>query len=190
MSGHFYWHFVPVDDSGVPLLRRSSMPERRLLDALGRAAQYEPVSLIRVSAADVSMLAAEQTEALLRAFARWCPLSVTHMWDMPDFIRHYLETGDGDEETRGRVFWFAMDRHGLYEPLSARCACKAAKADIADPLVLYASFAAEDTARAIAYSVAEEKSEVNWDEDSYITAKARINERLEAMALEAMGVQP
>jgi hypothetical protein len=33
-------------------------------------------------------------ESVLREFARWCALSVAHLWDMPDVVRAYLETGD------------------------------------------------------------------------------------------------
>jgi len=31
---------------------------------------------------------------LLREFARWCALRVIHLWDCPDVVRRYLETGD------------------------------------------------------------------------------------------------
>jgi len=27
-------------------------------------------------------------------FARWCALQVTHLWDCPDVVKQYLETGD------------------------------------------------------------------------------------------------
>ncbi len=30
----------------------------------------------------------------LRLFARQCALDVAHLWDMPDVVRKYLETGD------------------------------------------------------------------------------------------------
>ena len=30
----------------------------------------------------------------MRAFARHCALSVIHLWDAPDVVRRYLETGD------------------------------------------------------------------------------------------------
>lgn len=32
--------------------------------------------------------------AMLRAFARQCALDVAHLWEMPDVVRRYLETGD------------------------------------------------------------------------------------------------
>jgi hypothetical protein len=31
---------------------------------------------------------------LLWGFARWCALQVIHLWDAPDVVRRYLETGD------------------------------------------------------------------------------------------------
>ena len=31
---------------------------------------------------------------LLREFARWCALQVVHLWQCPDVVRRYLETGD------------------------------------------------------------------------------------------------
>jgi hypothetical protein len=37
-------------------------------------------------------------ERLLREFARWCALQVIHMWNAPDVVREYLETGN--EELR------------------------------------------------------------------------------------------
>jgi hypothetical protein len=41
-----------------------------------------------------AMLSPEATEQLLRGFARWCALQVIHLWDAPDVVRQYLETGD------------------------------------------------------------------------------------------------
>ena len=31
---------------------------------------------------------------LLREFARWCALQVIHLWDAPDVVKKYLETGN------------------------------------------------------------------------------------------------
>lgn len=33
-------------------------------------------------------------ETLLRDFARQCALDLAHLWDMPEIVRRYLETGD------------------------------------------------------------------------------------------------
>jgi hypothetical protein len=42
----------------------------------------------------IAMLGAERTTTLLRDFARWCALQVIDLWDAPDVVRQYLETGD------------------------------------------------------------------------------------------------
>jgi hypothetical protein len=42
----------------------------------------------------VRMLDSATGERVLRQFARWCALSVAHLWDMPAVVRQYLETGD------------------------------------------------------------------------------------------------
>ena len=39
----------------------------------------------------------EGVEMSLRR-ARWLALQVAHLWDCPDFVRRYLETGEGDVE--------------------------------------------------------------------------------------------
>jgi hypothetical protein len=42
---------------------------------------------------------------LLREFARWCALQVIHLWECPDVVRRYLETGD--ESIRAAAAWAA-----------------------------------------------------------------------------------
>jgi hypothetical protein len=72
----------------------------RILDALGYA-QASSLALCRVTLGGtvlhdsdksvasertvVAMLTAAQTDALLRQFARWCALSVAHLWKLPDY---------------------------------------------------------------------------------------------------------
>ena len=34
------------------------------------------------------------TERVLREFSRWCALQVIHLWDAPEVVREYLESGD------------------------------------------------------------------------------------------------
>ena len=41
-----------------------------------------------------TIIATVDVTELLREFARWCALSVIHLWDAPDIVRQYLETGD------------------------------------------------------------------------------------------------
>ena len=40
------------------------------------------------------ILASIDATGLLREFARWCARSVLHLWDAPEVVRRYLETGD------------------------------------------------------------------------------------------------
>ena len=40
------------------------------------------------------ILASIDATDLLREFARWCALQVSHLWECPDVVRRYLETGD------------------------------------------------------------------------------------------------
>ena len=42
----------------------------------------------------VAMLDANATEKLLSDWGRWCALQVIYLWDAPDIVRQYLETGD------------------------------------------------------------------------------------------------
>jgi len=69
----------------------------------------------------VTMLDAATTERLLREFARWCALSVAHLWEMPDVVRRYLETGD--ESVRDAAWaaaWAAVRDSPLYTSPSPR----------------------------------------------------------------------
>ena len=58
---------------------------------------------------------------LLREFARWCALQVIHLWDAPDIVKQYLETGD--ESIRA----------------AARAAASAAAMDAANAAAWYAA---------------------------------------------------
>lgn len=56
----------------------------------------------------IAMLPVAETDALLREFARWCALSVAHLWGMPDVVRRYLETGDETiRDAAGAAAWDA-----------------------------------------------------------------------------------
>lgn len=58
-------------------------------------------------------------DATLHAFTRWCALSVIHLWDPPQVVRDYLETGREEIRAaawdaawgvaRGAVAWTAAD---------------------------------------------------------------------------------
>lgn len=81
---------------------------------------------------------------VLRAFARRCALDVAHLWDMPDIVRRYLETGD--EAIRDEAYATA-------HAAAAYAARAAAYAAAAADAVAYAA-AACAVARAAAYAVA------------------------------------
>jgi hypothetical protein len=40
------------------------------------------------------ILASADAELVMREFARWCALQVIHLWDAPEIVKRYLETGD------------------------------------------------------------------------------------------------
>ena len=83
------------------------------------------------------MLDCEQTDALLREFARHCALTVAHLWDMPEEVRQYLETGD---ESLMESAYFAAHSATYF---AARNAAHSA-----------AYFAAESAAESAAHSAA------------------------------------
>jgi hypothetical protein len=114
------WHFVgyklrdgrEIPADGVTLKHKGDLvmcvsglhASKRLIDAL----TYAPgntVCRVRISGKVIldtdKLVASERTiiwrmniEQLLRDFARKQALSVAHLWQMPDAVRRYLETGD------------------------------------------------------------------------------------------------
>jgi hypothetical protein len=114
------WHFVgdtlrdgrpiPADsvvlkhEGPIVLCESGLHASVRILDALG----YAPgttvcrVELTGTIFEDGDKLAASERTILwrldatdvLRAFARRCALDVVHLWDAPEIVRTYLETGD------------------------------------------------------------------------------------------------
>jgi hypothetical protein len=91
-------------------------------------------------------------EPVLRAFSRRCALDVAHLWDMPEIVREYLETGN--EELRAAAWNAVMD--------AARAAARAAAWDAAwnaarDPAWSAAWAAARAAAWAAARDAAIEK---------------------------------
>ena len=93
-----------VHDGPCVMCKSGLHASRRIIDAL----QYAPGHTIcRVRCADIAsevddkllcrrrkILWRVDGEQLLRTFARECALSVIHLWDAPDVVRQYLETGD------------------------------------------------------------------------------------------------
>jgi hypothetical protein len=102
-------------------------------------------------------------EPVLRAFARRCALDVAHLWDMPDVVRRYLETGD---ETIRDAAWAAAWA-------AASDAARAAAWDAARA----AAWAARDAARAAARDGA-------WDA-AWDAARDAQNDTLTRMVMEA-----
>lgn len=84
----------------------------------------------------VAMLDTTTTERLLREFARWCALSVAHLWDMPDMVRRYL--GTGDETIRAAAGAAARDAAGAAARATARAAARAAQNEQLERMVLEA----------------------------------------------------
>jgi hypothetical protein len=138
------WHFVgdtlrdgrpvPADgewlehDGALVMCESGLHASIRLIDAL----RYAPgATICRVVCAgemehDYDKLVAMRRriawridgEAVLRAFSRWCALQVASLWDMPDVVREYLETGD--ESLRAAAGAAARDAAGAAAGAAAR----------------------------------------------------------------------
>ena len=100
----------------------------------------------------VVMLTQAQTDELLRRFARWCALSVAHLWEMPEVVRQFLKTGDESlrEQARRTAYAYAAaayaDAAALAHAAAAYAAAYAA-ADAADDAAAAAAYAADAAAR-------------------------------------------
>ena len=105
----------------------------------------------------------------LRLFARQCALDVAHLWDMPEVVRRYLETGDESLSAAARDA--ASDAAWAAASDAARAAARAA-AWAAARVAAWA--AARDAAWAAARAAARDAA---W---------AAQNTRLEAMLLEVV----
>jgi hypothetical protein len=121
---------------GEPVLcERGLHASAKLWDALGYA-QGDKRALCRVTLGGtvkhdenksvgnertvVAMLDADATDKLLRDFARWCALQVIHLWDAPDVVRQYLETGDKSLRSAARAAaWYAARDAAGYAALYA-----------------------------------------------------------------------
>jgi hypothetical protein len=104
--------------------------------------------------------------AVLRAFARWCALSVIDKWDAPEEVVRYLRTGDDSlrsaAESAARSAW------------AAGAAARAAES-------------AAVSARSAAWSAAGAARRQHSAAAAKAAAWAAQNERLEAMLLVEMG---
>ena len=108
---------------------------------LGGTVLYDTDKSVANERTVIAMLDANATDKLLRDFARWCALQVIHLWDAPDIVRQYLETGDESLRAAARD--------------AARAAAwAAAKAAARDAAWAAAWAAAGDAARAAARDAA------------------------------------
>lgn len=76
---------------------------------LGGTVLHDDTKSVGGERAVIAMLDADATEALLRGWARWCALQVIHLWDAPDVVRRYLETGDESLRAAARAADRAAD---------------------------------------------------------------------------------
>src|SRR5690606_8167904 len=128
----------------------------------------------------------------LRAFARQCALDVIHLWDAPDVVRRYLETGD--ESLRNAAWAAATDTMRDATTAATWDIAKAAAWDTARDAATEAArdaawdaawAAAYDAARARAYGTAKDveaaaEYDTTWD-TSRAAARAAYGARFDAL---------
>ena len=120
---------------------RSALSAVRLDGTVVQGSDSDTDKFVATERTVIAMLTAAETDALLHEFARWCALSVAHLWNMPVSVRQYLETGN---ETFRDAAWAAAWA-------AARDAAGAAARDAAGAAVRAAAGAA---ARAAARAAA------------------------------------
>jgi hypothetical protein len=200
------WHFVgatlrdgkPIPADGEWLKHEGDVimcatglhASRRLIDAL----QYAPGSTIcrvavrgiedehtddkLVARERVILWRVENADDILRAFARKAALSVIHLWDAPDVVRQYLETGDESLRAAARAAAWAAAWDAARA--AAWDAARAAAWDAAWDAARDAAWAA---ARAAAWAAARDAAwAAAWD-----AALNDFNTVLEQMVTEAAG---
>ena len=146
------------------LCERGLHASRRIIDALGYA-RGSSIALCQVTLGGtvlhdddksvgtertvVAMLTAEQTDELLRRFARRAALQAAHLWEMPEIVRQYLETGDESLRAAARAAAGAAARAAARDAAGA-----AARAAAGAAARAAAGAAARDAARAAAWAAA------------------------------------
>jgi hypothetical protein len=223
------WHFVgsalrdgrPIPPDGEVLIHPGSLEmcvtglhaSERIIDALG----YAPGAMIcrvecggKVMRDTDKMICTRRTilwrvsgEALLREFARACARDVLHLWDAPDVIKQYLESGD--EQLRAAAMaaaWDARDaawdaRDAAWDARDAAWDARDAAWDARDAAWGDARDAAWDASRAAASwtaawaaawdarAASRDARDAAWD----AAAMAAQNARLEAMVIAAHEVE-
>jgi len=136
----------------------------------------------------------------LRAFARQCALDVIHLWDAPDVVRRYLETGD--ESLRNAAWEAATDTMRDVTTAATWDIAMAAAWDTARDAATEAArdaawdvawTAAYDAARARAYGTAKDvetaaEYDTAWD-TSRAAAWAAYGERFDALCASRLEVE-
>ena len=113
-------------------------------------------------------------DSVARQYARWCAFQVAHLWDMPDIVRQYLETGDESISDAAwaaarAAAWDAANAAARAAAWAARAAAWAAASDAAwdaawDAANAAARAAAWDAAMAAARAAARDAAmAAAWD---------------------------
>ncbi len=206
------WHFLPEDgklangdgrlvtvgktyshDGPIEICSSGLHASRRIIDAL----RYAPGPILcrvevwgdvqshadKVCAWHRRVIAMADATETLRAFARLCALDVAHLWDMPDIVRRYLETGD--ESIRAAARAAARDAAWAAAWAAARVAAWDAAWDAAWAAAWDASWAA---ARAAAWAAARVAARVAARDAAVDAAMGAQNTRLTEMALALLGI--
>ena len=111
---------------------------------LGADAYTEADKSVSSSRTCIAMTTPEVGERILRNFARWCALDVAHLWDMPEDVRQYLETGD--ESVRSAAETTAWIAAGAAGEAAIRSAAEAAGESAAEVAAEAASRSAAEAA--------------------------------------------
>lgn len=166
---------VTLTVDGPPLLcERGIHASRRAIDAL----QYAETAIVarvacegeivegvdKLACTRLTPLAIFDASDTLRAFARACALDVIHLWDAPDIVRRYLDTGD--ESLRAA----AQDvlRASIWD--HPRDAARAAARDVPQNAALAAArdaaqaIVAQDAALAIEWAAARDAQNVRLEQ--------------------------
>jgi hypothetical protein len=127
-------------------------------------------------------LARINAEPILRRFARECALEVLHLWDAPDVVKKYLETGDENLRAAARDAASAAARATAWDQArdAARDAAWAAARDAARHAASDAAYAA---AWAAAWTAASDPERDAARDAARHAAKAAASARLEEMFL-------
>lgn len=80
----------------------------------------------KLCASERTIIARIDATDLLRQFARECALDVIHLWDAPEVVRRYLDTGG--ESLRREAYYAARAANATYATNAARAARAAANA--------------------------------------------------------------